>query len=284
MNDYEIIFKVDGEEISQEAIRAKERERYNVAFEMFYRVGVTARLNNRKLTLQDCKALSLKQAADALGNLKEDLGREGIPQILSTELAAGDAAWREISENSESFRNLQPGLVEVEAHGITLPQFMMVNQQVARENSVNLASHIHPEHYYFQSGKGSEQTIVETFGMWGHPVMLHLVPGKNLRHPIELDRDTMFAMQGTTRLASDETDTKIVGMHQIKERADGSLAIKMGVFVPEAAPAEVAEGHKWHMLVEFNNVLHMAATQHPNMLQRAAMNFALKQMAKQFGR
>ena len=78
---------------------------------------------------------------------------------------------------------------------------------------------------------------------------------------------------------SDKSDTKIIGMHQFKKR-DHGLYVKLGAFVPEAAPAEIAQGHKWHMMVEFNNALQEAAKQKVNPVQKAAIDLALKKMGK----
>ena len=59
------------------------------------------------------------------------------------------------------------------------------------------------------------------------------------------------------------------------------MKVKLGVFLPENAPKEIAEGHKWHLIVEFNNGLHIAAQQHPNFLQKKIMDAALNKMKKQ---
>lgn len=76
---------------------------------------------------------------------------------------------------------------------------------------------------------------------------------------------------------SDGTDTKIVGMHQFKQSSDG-IKVKLGVFVPEAAPKEIVEGHKWHLMVEFQNVLEAAVQEKPNAIQKAALGLAIKKM------
>ena len=279
MDSYEIKFICNGKEVSQQEIRDVESERYRVAFDVMYRAGCEAQRNGRALALEECDMLPLEDAREVLANLKESLGRQGVLKALAEELAAGEAQWRSIANASRAHENLQPVIVEVEARGIDIAQFMLVNQGLAKENSLATPSRIHPEHYYFNAGTGGQQTIVETFGMYGHPVHLHLIPAKDAFKPIEPDDDTLFSMCGITNFASDDTDSKIVGMHQFKRR-DSGLGVKLGVFLPEAAPAEAVEGHTWHLVVEFNNALHKAARQHPNWLQRKAVGIALSRMAK----
>lgn len=169
--------------------------------------------------------------------------------------------------------------MEVEARGITLKQFMVFNQSLARRNDLTLPSMIHPEHYSFEAGPGGEQIIIETFGMYGDPTWMHLIPGKDFYRPIPLDHDTTMSMVGYTHLMSDNTNTKLIGMHQFKDWDEG-LRVKLGVFLPEAAPRDMLEGHKWHLAVEFNNALHYAAETKVNPVMSLALGLALKKMKK----
>ena len=154
----------------------------------------------------------------------------------------------------------------------------MTNAEVVKQNGLYTPSLIHPEHYSFEVSNG-EQIIVETFGMYKTPSYLHLIAADDGYTPIPLDEDTNFAMVGYTHLAHNNEDTKIVGMHQFKEREDG-LEVKLGVFLPKAAPEEMLEGHKWHLMVEFNNCLTMAANKHVNALAKPALKAALKKMRR----
>jgi hypothetical protein len=156
----------------------------------------------------------------------------------------------------------------------------MVNRLLAKKNSLEMPSKMHPEHYSFEAGPGGTQIIIERFGMYKYPAYLYLEPDKSGYRPIPLDEDTSFAMTGCTRLMSDRTDTKIIGMHQFKKCSEG-MDVKLGVFLPEAAPKEMLEGHKWHLMVEFNNCMHLAAEMRPSKLQKAAMDMALKRIQKQ---
>lgn len=240
MDDYAIRFTVDGREVSQEEIRAEERRRYNAAFDLLVEDGVDFRNGGKAYSLDALHALSLHEATDLLARTKEDLGRENILRVMAEDLKKGEALWRGIAGKSPARENLQAQYVEVEADGIEISQFLMVNMGLAKANNLDLPSRMNPEHYYFDATPNGEQIIVETFGEYRYPTYLHLYPigGDDTWFPAELDADTMLAMTGETRLAVDDTDTKIIGMHQFKPK-EGGLKVKLGVFLPEAAPSEI---------------------------------------------
>lgn len=50
----------------------------------------------------------------------------------------------------------------------------------------------------------------------------------------------------------------VESMYLYLQLEDG-LKVKLGVFVPQATPKEIEEGHKYHLAVEFNNSLHYIA-------------------------
>lgn len=279
MAAYEIRFQFDGREISQQEIREVEYSRYQKVFQQFIEKGVAITLHNRKLSESEVLALPLPEAKTALAETKERLGRDAIRDLYAKELAAADEMWKDIAANSREKENLQAGLVDVEARGITLKQFMVCNQSLARENNLTLPSMMHPEHYSFEAKAGGEQIIIETFGMYGNPTWMHLIPGKDSYRPIPLDHDTTMSMVGYTHLMSDNTNTKLIGMHQFKDWDEG-LRVKLGVFLPEAAPRDMLEGHKWHLAVEFNNALHRAAEMKVNPVMSMALGLALRKMKK----
>ena len=275
----EIVFTVDGKTITQDRILQKELERYQVAFDKLADNGARLKLNSETITRKQARGLPLDQAKEALAETKMGIGREGMLELLADSLAQSDAMWKDIADGSPYRENLQAGIVEVHAKGITLPMFMLFNQSLMKANDLYGPSKVHPEHYSFEAGKGGTQTIIETFGMYKEPSYLRLEPGKDGWRPIEPDADTVMSMMGNTYLAHGHVDTKLVGFHQFKPCDDG-IKVKLGVFLPEAAPREILEGHKWHLLVEFNNALRFAALQHPNFLQNLILNASVKRMAK----
>ncbi|MGN1381475.1 MAG: hypothetical protein ACI4W2_01515 [Eubacterium sp.] len=263
-----IEFKSEGKSFTQKEIYDMEYSRYQKVLSEFVEKGV--------LKPEQIDGISLEDARPLLAETKEKLGREKIQELYREELLAGDEMWHEIASKSRTKENLQQKIVEVHAKGISIYQFMMVNGSLAKENNLYLPSMVHPEHYSFEA-RGGEQIIIERFGMYKYPAYMHLIPAKDGYRPIPVDEDTTMVMVGYTTLMHDESDTKLVGMHQFKECDDG-LKVKLGVFLPEAAPKEMLEGHQWHLMVEFNNCLHMAEKQKVGAAQKLLMKQALKKM------
>jgi hypothetical protein len=279
-----VTFKVDGKVVSQDEIRACELERYAIVFNEFEQKGARLERNGERLTAAQATSLSLAEQKEILASAKEALGRDAIREMYATELRRADDMWHEIAAASEYGRNLQPGYVEVEAPGITIQQFMVCNQGIVKADNLAVPSRIHPEHYSFKAGQGGEQIIIERFGQYGDPTYMHLKPGNIEKPPVPLDDDTVMVMFGNTYLASDGSDTKMIGMHQFKRGEAGGMKVKLGVLLPEAAPAEIARGHCWHLLVEFNNAIHAAAGVKVNPIQNFVLGQALKKMERKLKR
>lgn len=257
MNNVELKFIIDGKEVAQEEIRAVEFSRYKKVIDEFMSLGESVTYEGTPLTREDMDHIDLEKAKEALAETKERLGNDAIKELYKEKLERSDAMWREIAEKSPARENLQSCIVEVEAKGLTIQDFAVYFKQIEEKGGLAMASKIHPEHYYGKMVPGV-QTIIETFGMYKEPSYWRLEISNDGYKPIELDADTAMAMTAAITLASDGTDINVTAMHQFKPTPDG-LKIKLGVFVPEAAPKEMIEGHKWHFAVEFNNVLHFAA-------------------------
>lgn len=283
MANYKITFKVNGKEVSQEEIRHMELSRYHLVFDELFGKGIVPTFKGKEITKKQVFAMSLEDLTQSLAETRENLGREKTLELYREELAQGDAMWRNFAKNSRSRENLKAGIVEVETEGISLEQFMLLNQSIVKQNNLYLPSTIHPEHYYFEAADNGGQIIIERFGQYKYPVHLSLKqPHKDDKYtPVPVDKDTDFAMTGYTHLASDDSDTKIVGMHQFKNKKRG-LKIQLGVYLPEAVPEELVTGHQWHLMVEFNNCLHQAAQIKPNFFQKIILKLAIKRLKNKY--
>jgi hypothetical protein len=280
MSDYEIKFKIDGKEITEQEILDMELSRYHHVFKIFDEKNIDIKLNDKVLTLDQLMDLPLADAKIALAQTRESIGKEKTLELFKPEITRGDEMWENIAANSEDMKNMQASYVEVETKNISLPQFLMFNQKLMKENNLYLPSTIHPEHYYFDADKTGRQVIIETFGMYKDPSYLDLRPGTKEDYPVKPDDGVDFVMAGKTYLRSNGINTKMLGMHQLTQTENG-MKVKLGVFLPEGPPKEIAEGHKWHLMVEFNNGLHIAAQQHPNFIQKKVIASALKKMKSQ---
>lgn len=280
MNNYKITFKVDGKIVPESEILEMELKRYHHVFHIFDEKNIPIHLKGKELFLNELLALPLEQAKVALAETREAIGKEKTLELFASEIQKGDRMWHEIASSSKAGINFQEAYVEVETENITLEQFLMFNQSLMKENNLYLPSIIHPEHYYFDANSKGEQVIIETFGMYHEPSYLDLKPGSKKDYPVTPDNHVDVVMAGKTYLANDHINTKMLGMHQLTKTKNG-MRVKLGVFLPENAPKEIAEGHKWHLMVEFNNGLHIAAEKHPNFLQKKAMGIALNRIKKQ---
>ncbi|MET3949036.1 hypothetical protein ABIB49_003762 [Arthrobacter sp. UYCu512] len=102
----------------------------------------------------------LFSARRALHLLKSQLSRERLLELLSDEIAAGDAFLRDHLDRSSGEETT--GTKTLLAHGITAAQFTgWLSRAFARED-VMLAGH--PEHYSIHAEPGSNVNIVETLG------------------------------------------------------------------------------------------------------------------------
>lgn len=279
MEDYKIKFTVDGRVVPEQEILDMELSRYHHVFRIFDDKQVPISLNNKVLKLSELLDLSLEDAKVALASTREAMGKEKTLEVFKPEIERGDIMWKEIAASSPAGRNYQEAYVEVEIENISLVQFMLFNQGLMKTNNLYLPSKIHPEHYYFDADKTGRQVIIETFGMYKDPSYLDLRPGGKEDYPVTPSKEVDIVMAGKTLLKSDESDTKMLGMHQLSNSEKG-MKVKLGVFLPENAPKEIAEGHKWHLMVEFNNGLHIAAQQHPSFVQKKALGLAINQMKK----
>lgn len=257
MDKFEIKFISNGKEITQEEILNIELKRYKIVFNELLDYGVIPTYKGTSFSREELNNISLKKAKEILAETKATLGIQKIHDLYKGKLTLSDSMWREIAKNSPYRKNYQSCIVEVEAKGISLQEFIAFNHHLEETNNLVLPSKIHPEHYTFEAFPGG-QLVMETFGMYKNPTYMKLELSKDSFTPIEIDNDTVLTMIGTTKLMSDDTDTKIIGMHQFKSSENG-LKVKLGVFLPQAAPQEIIEGHKYHLAIEFNNVLHYTA-------------------------
>lgn len=279
MDNYTINFSVDGQPISEEEIHDMELSRYHHVFKIFNDKNIEIKKDNTVIPYEDLLRLPLSEAKEALAQTRESIGKEKTLELFKPEITRGDEMWTEIANNSREGVNMQEAYVDVEVHGISLVQFMMFNQLLAKENNLYTPSKIHPEHYYFDADKAGNQVIIETFGMYKDPSYLDLKPGKiDSDFSVQPKENADIVMAGNTFLKNTGLNTKMLGMHQLSSTDDG-MKIKLGVLLPEGAPKEIAEGHKWHLMVEFNNGLHIAAQQHPSFIQKKLLETAIHHMA-----
>jgi len=251
MSNYEICFTMDGKAVTQEQIREVELKRCKFVLHDMIKLGVTPTYKGVTVKDEEIEKMEIEKAKETLSETKAKLGADGIRSVYRDRIISSNQMWREISQNSPAYQDLQPSITEVEVKGITMQEFAQFNLYMEKKGTLLFA---HPDHFTFQSIEGG-QIIMETMGMYGEPTYCKLIITNEGYKPITPDPDTKMVMFAAGYLMSDGTDMKVVGMHQFKPTPDG-LKIKMGIFFPKTTPKEIIEGHKMHLAIEFNNVLH----------------------------
>ena len=274
MEEYQIKIKKDGKEVSEEQIRQTEIKSYQKVFREFDHKNIPILLDGKWLSADEVENLELSQMKKALGQTKENIGRSNLRRLYEQELKSSDEIWKNIADNSREKENLQPIFVEAEVTGISLQQFMVCNHEIAKINNLKLPSEIHPEHYSFETGTGGNKISMERIGLQENPAWILSEIAKDRYYPVKPDADTTLSVVWYTKLMSDKSDTKLVGMHQFKQTENGMNA-KLGMFYPEAAPKAMLEEQQWHMIVEVYNLMHYAYGLKPKKGQAMAVNAAV---------
>jgi hypothetical protein len=199
----------------------------------------------------------LFSARRALALLKGKLGRTRLLELLSDEIAAGDAFLRGHLERSAGEQ--ATGTTTLHAQGITAAEFTgWLARAFARED-VMLAGH--PEHYSIHAAPGRNVNIVETLGEyvcsffmreWNDSVVEDQeLPAAATETPAGR-RSHMLLQDGT-----------VVGSiaNAFDEEPDGFTA-RLLVTLPATCAPDVVEQHLEHFAVEFRTwILRAAAEQ-----------------------
>jgi hypothetical protein len=199
----------------------------------------------------------LFSARRALALLKGKLGRTRLLELLSDEIAAGDAFLRAHVERSTGEE--ATGTTTLRAHGITAAEFTgWLARAFARED-VMLAGH--PEHYSIHAEPGRNVNIVETLGEyvcsffmreWNDSVVEEQELPSGAPEKPAGRRSHMLLQDGT-----------VVGSiaNAFTEERDGFTA-RLSVTLPVTCAPDVVEQHLEHFAVEFRTwILRAAAEQ-----------------------
>ena len=273
MSDISIKVIIDGKEVSAKLVREIEFERIRHVFSEMHELGATlVDANGKSISLDEALALEFADAKRSLIQTKLSLGPQRILKLYKEPLAQTDALWHQVSANAEKGRNMQPCIVEMDVDGVTVGDFVAYNRYLNTSGDTTAPLAIHPEHFVFEAKDGG-QVVMENVGTYKEPTFQFLKMNPQAKRAIPEDVDTTITLATDTGLLmSDETDMKMMGMHQLKAKK-GGMRVKLGIFFPESAPAEMVEGHKEHLAVEFTNAI-TAAGEHRS-LKGKVLNFVI---------
>ena len=193
----------------------------------------------------------LERARVALALLKSKLGIEGLRALLAD---VGEQAHHDVKARVEaSAGKWLPSTAELEVKGCTAQEFLAWYGARIQASDQNTLLAAHPEHYVVTRAEDGRVDVIETSGHWGLPHRFYVQVGSDTSiapDPEAIDPSYTLAMAGAGYL-DDGTQTGIV-LHQFADTVDGFRA-RLSIYFPAENAAEMIEGHKWHLALEFTN-------------------------------
>lgn len=252
MTDLKIDITIDGTPVTQDELAKVQEWRIKHVLQEMKTLGAeipVSAIDINLLSYPDAKQLLLDTKAKYA-----DL--DAMKTLYKEPLAASDKFWKKVAANSNGNQDLQEGQVFMHVEGVVMPQLQKV---LAGELDSNFAAIVNPEHFYSVGNTITGQHIIETFGCFGEPTEMDLYPETGDFRPTTPDPTYPVQMNGYVKLSSDD-DALGYGWrayHQIRPIATGFDAI-LAAYLPSGTPQEIINGHKWHLAVEFSEMLKFA--------------------------
>lgn len=209
------------------------------------RAGARILLRGTTLTDDEIDLLTAEEASQASMAVRNCYDQDGIRTLFKDQLAASEQRWRDWNDAS---RGLPPQtcVADITITGISFEEFSeaMSTQGPFLDDYPS----VHPDHFSIGKSDGILRGI-ETFGMYGGPSEMCLIPVPDLKVPIERDQSYPYAFGAEASLV-DGTNTNVPAFMQFKPTDTGLMA-KVGCCFPAKVPKELVEGHKLHLSLEF---------------------------------
>ncbi|GAP82786.1 putative MULTISPECIES: hypothetical protein [Rosellinia necatrix] len=212
---------------------------------------------------KDLTALELPQANKAILLYRSRLGENGTRALIASDVAAADAYWRDALARSTG------GFV-----GGTMRARGYAPRAVFNATTVGLWFYFggsgwpndflqsSPEHYLSLSGPGvrDPKAAIESIENWG-PGPITYFKGVPEPKPDFIPALEDFPADAQSSLALHLADGTVFA-HSVtafRDLPDGcGVEIFEGIWIPDSAPADVLEGLRAHITVEFSNWLKLA--------------------------
>lgn len=192
-------------------------------------------------------------ARRALALLKGKLGRDRILELLSDEIAAGEAFLRDHLERSAGEQTT--GTTTLRAHGISVGEFTAWLAQAFAREDVMLAGN--PEHYSIHAEPGSNVNIVETLGDYVCSFFM-----RPYDDSVVVDHDLPSGKPADRRSHMLFGDGTVIGSiaNAFDQDPDGFTA-RLSVTLPATCSPDVVEQHLEHFAVEYRTWILRAASE-----------------------
>ncbi len=222
-------------------------------------IKVTTEIDGAVIREEDRLRKELERARIALALLKEAIGPDEMRRILKKHLDQGSADVMRWQQASGQGRKDSQTIIRVK--GMKVAEFLDWFGKVNQQGNLATLLAANPEHYlvrpYAKDGR-KYQELIETMGMYGEP--LHCIlefPPSVPDAEQYLDSSYPYTMIATGTLAANGEKIGIRALHQFRDTEDGFEA-KLLIQFPDHAPAELVQGHKMHLAIEFNNWIEAA--------------------------
>lgn len=97
------------------------------------------------------------------------LGKDHILKFYGKKLAKSDVMWHEIVANTAKGRDLQSAYIKIDVDGLTLGDFLVLNQSLNKVADPALPFKVHPKHLILASVHGGQE-VMEMVGQYGEPI------------------------------------------------------------------------------------------------------------------
>jgi hypothetical protein len=197
----------------------------------------------------------LFSARRALELLKRKLGRERLRELLSDEIAAGDAFLRDHLDRSGGAE--ATGTTTLRASGITAQEFgAWLGAAFARE-AVMLAGH--PEHWSIHGEPGRDVNIVETLGDQVCSFFMRPWDESATGDPERPGARKQPSARRSHMLLADGTVIGSIANSFAEE--PGGFSARLSVTLPATCAPAVVDQHLEHFAVEFRTWILSAANE-----------------------
>ncbi|KAI3326815.1 hypothetical protein HD806DRAFT_488279 [Xylariaceae sp. AK1471] len=211
----------------------------------------------------DLTGLELPQASKAILLFRSHLGENGTSALVQSDVVAADAFWHKTLSNSTGkfvgATMRARGYAPREVFNSTTLGLWFYFGGTGWPNDFLMTS---PEHYLSRSGPGvrDKQAATESIENWGPGPITYFtgIPEEKPAFFPSLD-DYPAATQRPLALHLADGTLFAHSLTAFRDLPDGNgVEIFEGIWIPDSSPADVLEGLRAHITVEFSNSLKFA--------------------------
>lgn len=259
MTEFSIKTTINGQLYTDEQLERLKYERALHVLHEFKRLGIKLSDDNgHEYTDVDLNWLAPDKAIRLLEKTHARLGAQKTLEIMKPIFEDSANRWRQFNQRPIDEQGCWLNSTHFDVKGLTMPE---IQQTLATIQNGDVPYKIMPEHYGVAGSITEGQTIMETFGCFGEPVVTkgtgsQKIPAyTNMKH----HEDYPLILAGEVHLADTNENIHVGAIHEFKPNNDG-VEIISTFFCPKDAPQAIAQGHAIHFALEMGGALKLVAT------------------------